>query len=66
VLRYSRNARRCAKSGRRYVESYAKNEKRYDRKGGHSSNNSNSNNSNKHHCLLLHHQFHPEISTGSS
>jgi hypothetical protein len=62
VLRCSWNARRCAKSRRRYIESCAKNEKRYARKGGHSSNN----NIVKHHYLHHHHQFHPEISTGSS
>jgi hypothetical protein len=61
VLRCSRNARRCAKSGRIYVESCAKNEKRYVRKGGR-----NSSNSNKYHRLHHHHQFHPEISIGSS
>jgi hypothetical protein len=54
VLRCSRNARRCAKSGRIYVESYAKNEKRYARKGGRNSSN-NSSNSNKYHCLHHHH-----------
>jgi hypothetical protein len=70
VLRCNRNARRCAKSGRIYVESYARNERRYARKGGRNSscNNkcNNSNNNNKYHCLHLHHQFHPEISTESS
>jgi hypothetical protein len=66
MLRCNRNARRCAKSGRRYVESCAKNEKRYARKGGRSSNSNNNSNISKHHCLHLHHQFHPEISTGSS
>jgi hypothetical protein len=62
MLRCSRNTRRCAKSGRRYVESCAKNEKRYARKGGCNSNS----NISKHHCLHHHHQFHPEISTESS
>jgi hypothetical protein len=62
MLRCSRNARRCAKSGRIYVESCAKNEKRYTRKGGRSNNS----NISKHHCLHHHHQFHPKISTGSS
>jgi hypothetical protein len=66
VLRCSRNARRCAKSRRRYVESCAMNEKRYARKGGRNSNSNNSNNISKHHCLHHHHQFHLEISNGSS
>jgi hypothetical protein len=60
MLRCSRNASRCTKSGRRYIESCTKNKKRYARKGGCSSN------SNKHHCLHHHPQFHPEISTRSS
>jgi hypothetical protein len=63
VLRCSRNARRCAKSGRIYVESCAKNEKRYARREG---CNNNNNNNNKYHCLHHHHQFHPEIRTESS
>jgi hypothetical protein len=63
MLRYSRNARRCAKNGRRYVRSSAKSEKRYTRREG---RNSNSSNSNKHYCLLHHHQFHPRTSTESS
>jgi hypothetical protein len=61
VLRCSRNAKRCAKSGRRYVESCAKNEKRYTRKGGRSISNNN-----KYHCLHHHHLFHPVISIGNS
>jgi hypothetical protein len=65
VLRCSRNARRCAKSGRIYVESCAKNEKRYVRKGGRNNSKCNSN-SNKYHCLHHHHQFHPETSIESS
>jgi hypothetical protein len=63
MLRCSRNTRRCARNDKRYVGSCAKSEKRYARREG---RNSNSSNSNKYHCLLHHHQFHPEISTGSS
>jgi hypothetical protein len=68
VLRCSKNARRCVRKEKRYARSCARNERRYARKGGRNSscNSKCNNNSNKYHCLHLHHQFHPEISIGSS
>jgi hypothetical protein len=60
MLRCSRNTRRCARNGRRYVGSCAKCKKRYARREGH-----NSSNNNKYHYLHLHHQFHPGTSTES-
>jgi hypothetical protein len=63
-----RNARKCAKSEKIHVRRCARSERRYARREGRNSSKNCNNNNNicKYHYLHLHHQFHPETSTGSS